>query len=173
MTPERYHELCAIFARDGFVEFDDDREAQEFTELAPAQLDALVIASTTRTASRGESVTTAPATYAHLGRIKPLRFPLSTIHFLGRTAMTTLTINDLPRNENLGRNAMAAVCGGRKLPWQNIALGNLIPVDPIYPGDPIFPTDPIYVLPRHRSQPRWSRAPAGLQSGTSCRNPQL
>ena len=54
MTPERYHELCAIFARDGFIEFDDDDEAREYTELVLAWLDAFVVASTTRTASRGE-----------------------------------------------------------------------------------------------------------------------
>jgi hypothetical protein len=32
MTPERYRELCEIFARDGFIEFDDDREARASTE---------------------------------------------------------------------------------------------------------------------------------------------
>jgi hypothetical protein len=52
--------------------------------------------------------------------------------------MTTLTINDLPRNENLGRNAMAAVCGG----WMK--FGKLIPTDPVIPGDPVTPNDPIF-----------------------------
>ena len=35
--------------------------------------------------------------------------------------MTTLTINDLPRNESLGRDAMAAVCGGWMKLWQSVS----------------------------------------------------
>jgi hypothetical protein len=57
-----------------------------------------------------------------------------------RTAMTTLTINDLSRAEELDRKAMAGVRGG----WSSLAHPG-DPTNPIYqPGDPIAPTDPIY-----------------------------
>jgi hypothetical protein len=56
--------------------------------------------------------------------------------------MTTLTINDLPRTEELDRKAMAGVRGG----WGwSIQAHPSDPTNPIYqPGDPYAPTDPIY-----------------------------
>jgi hypothetical protein len=48
MTLERYRELQGILERQGFIEFEDDEEAREFTELEWSRPDARVIASTTR-----------------------------------------------------------------------------------------------------------------------------
>jgi hypothetical protein len=48
MTPERYRELQEILDRDGYIEFADDEEAQEFAEFEWSRPDARVIASTTR-----------------------------------------------------------------------------------------------------------------------------
>jgi hypothetical protein len=48
MTLERYRELQGILEREGFIEFEDYDEAQEFAELEWSRPDARVIASTTR-----------------------------------------------------------------------------------------------------------------------------